>query len=88
MGQYLTIVLAPLVAAVLTGLFGKKLGRTVSHSLCILGVGVACAMSANVLYSMVFGGQPGFEATVYQWGSSGSLSFEVGFLVDRLTALM
>ena len=88
MGQYLTIVLAPLFAAVATGLFGKKLGRTISHCLCIAGVGVAFVLSANTLYAMVFSGMPGFESTVYEWGSSGSLTFEVGFLVDRLTALM
>jgi NADH-quinone oxidoreductase subunit L len=88
MGQYLTIVLAPLFAAVVVGLFGKKLGRAVSHTLCIAGVAVAFALSAKTLYGMVFGGMPGFEDTLYQWGSSGNLSFEVGFLVDRLTALM
>jgi len=70
------------------GLFGKKLGRTISHALCIAGVGVAFALSAKTLYGMVFGGMPGFEDTLYQWGASGNLSFEVGFLVDRLTALM
>ncbi len=88
MGHYLAVVLAPLAAAVIVGLFGKKLGRTVSHSLCIGGVFVACALSIQTLYGMVFGGQPGFEGTVYEWGSSGNLNFEVGFLVDRLTALM
>ncbi|MFK8017421.1 MAG: NADH-quinone oxidoreductase subunit L [Gammaproteobacteria bacterium] len=88
MGHFLLIVLAPLFAATVVGLFGKKLGRTISHSLCIGGVLVAFGLSAQTLYSMVFGGAPGFEGTVYHWGDSGNLSFEVGFLVDRLSALM
>ena len=37
---YLVIALAPLVASVVVGLYGPKLGRTVSHWLCILGVAV------------------------------------------------
>ena len=88
MGHFLLIVLAPLFAAIVVGLFGKKLGHSISHSLCIGGVLVAFALSAQTLYSMVYGGASAFEGTVYHWGDSGNLSFEVGFLVDRLSALM
>ena len=88
MGIYLTAALTPLVAAIVVGLFGGRLGRTVSHTLCILGVGLSFVLSAQILYGQVFAGQGTFEGTVYVWGSSGGLNFEVGFLVDRLTALM
>ena len=88
MGHYLAIVLAPLIAAATVGIFGKSLGRTVSHTLCIAGVFVAFALSSYTLYSMVFQGAAGFEGTLYEWASSGNLRFEVGFLVDRLSALM
>ncbi len=48
-GIYLTIVVAPLAAAVITGLFGRTIGRRASHWICILGVGVSFALSAYVL---------------------------------------
>ncbi len=35
---YLTIVLAPLIAAILAGLFGRRIGRTAAHTVTIGGV--------------------------------------------------
>ena len=87
-GVYLSIVLAPLVAAVVTGLFGKQIGRTGAHSLCILGVAVAFGLSCLVLKDLVLDGGETFNGSVYRWASVGGLHMEVGFLVDRLTALM
>ena len=34
---YLSIVLAPLIGAIIVGLAGHRLGRTLSHSITILG---------------------------------------------------
>ena len=45
---YLTIVLAPLVGAVLVGLAGNRLGRQLSHSITILGVAVSTVLSLYV----------------------------------------
>ena len=42
---YLVVPLAPLVAAVAVGLFGPKIGRVLSHTLCIAGVAVAMVAS-------------------------------------------
>ena len=42
---YLLVPLAPLAAAAIVGLFGPKLGRSLSHWLCILGVAVAFVAS-------------------------------------------
>ena len=39
---YLTIVLAPLIGAIIVGLAGHRLGRTLSHSITILGVKFSC----------------------------------------------
>jgi len=35
---YLTIVLAPLIGAIIVGLAGHRLGRTLSHSIAILAL--------------------------------------------------
>jgi NADH-quinone oxidoreductase subunit L len=85
---YLTLVLAPLVAAVVAGLFGRVIGRAGAHSVTILGVGVSFLLSLVVLKDQLFDGAAVYDATVYTWMISDGLRFEVGFLVDRLTALM
>jgi NADH-quinone oxidoreductase subunit L len=83
----LTIVLAPLAAAILAGLFGRWIGRAGAHTVTILGVAIAFGLSAKVLWDSLHGA-PVFDAPVYTWLVSDGLRMEVGFLVDRLTALM
>src|SRR5277367_2216156 len=85
---YLTIVLAPLLASIIAGLFGKQIGRIGAHSITILGVAISCVLSCNVLYKMAFEGMPSFNGTVYVWAVSDGLRMQVGFLVDHLSALM
>ena len=83
----LTIVLAPLAAAIVAGLFGRRIGRAGAHTVTILGVAVSFALSARVLWGLV-NGAPVFDGAVYTWLVSDGLRMEVGFLVDRLSALM
>jgi len=83
----LIIVIAPLAAAILAGLFGKWIGRTGSHTVTILGVAVACGLSFKVLWGLL-NGAPVFDGTVYTWLVSDGIRMEVGFLIDRLSALM
>jgi NADH-quinone oxidoreductase subunit L len=83
----LLIVLAPLVASVITGLFGGRIGRAGAHWLCILGVTLSTVLSFWVLGMTVYEGYR-FEGSVYTWAEIGDLNLEIGFLIDRLTALM
>ncbi len=85
---YLIIVLAPLAAAIIAGLFGKQIGRAGAHSVTILGVGIACILSMLVLYELYWNGAAPENISVYTWAVVDGLRMEVGFLVDRLTALM
>ena len=85
---YLTIVLAPLVGALLAGLMGKVIGRRGAHLVTILGVGLSCALSLWVFSEVVLGDMPGHELSVYTWAVVESIRFEIGFLVDELTATM
>ena len=85
---YLIIVLAPLLAAIIAGLFGKKIGRAGAHWVTIAGVGLSCALSLLVLRNMFWGGAGAENISVYTWAVTDGLRMEVGFLVDRLTALM
>jgi NADH-quinone oxidoreductase subunit L len=85
---YLTIVLAPLFAAIVAGLFGHRIGRKGAHSITIGAVGLSCLLSFYVLYRMYWGGAEPENISVYTWAVTDGLRMEVGFLVDRLTVLM
>jgi len=85
---YLTIVLAPLAAAIIAGLAGWKIGRAASHWVTIAGVGTSCLLSMLVLKNMFWGGAVAENIPVYTWAVTDGLHMGVGFLVDRLTALM
>ncbi|MBB5206726.1 NADH-quinone oxidoreductase subunit L [Chiayiivirga flava] len=84
----LTIALAPLFGAIVAGFFGRQIGRAGAHWVTILGVAISCALSMKVLYDLVYGGAPTFNQNVYTWFEIGSYSAHVGFLVDRLSAMM
>lgn len=87
-GVHLTIVLAPLAAAIVSGLFGRRIGRAGAHWVTILAVGLSFVLSLVVLKNLVLdGGQP-MNYSVYTWAVIDGLRMEIGFLIDRLSALM
>src|SRR6266403_1984724 len=85
---YLTIAFAPLAAAVIAGLFGKAIGKAGAHGVTILAVGISCALSFYVLYQILFNGLAPYNGTVYTWLVSDGVRMDVGFLIDRLSAMM
>ena len=85
---YLAIPLAPLFGAIIAGLFGRQIGRVGSHTVTILGVATAFIFSAMVLKNFAIDGAATYNASVYTWMISDGVRFEVGFLIDNLTALM
>ena len=85
---YLLIVLAPLVGAIVAGFFGGRIGRVWSHRVTIAGVGISAALSLWVLSRFIWQDAPTFNGPVYTWLVSDGMQLEIGFLVDRLTALM
>src|SRR4030095_13419073 len=84
----LTIVLAPLFAAILAGLGGRVIGRVGAHSVTIAGVALSFGLSAYVLKQLLVDGAATYDGSVYTWLVSDGIRMEVGFLVDHLTALM
>ena len=85
---YLWVVLAPLIGSIIAGLFGKVVGRTGAHIAAIAGVTIACVLSMYVFKNIVIDGGATFNDAVYTWMVSDGIRFEVGFLVDKLTAMM
>ncbi|MBI5330699.1 MAG: NADH-quinone oxidoreductase subunit L [Betaproteobacteria bacterium] len=83
---YLTVPLAPLAGAVIAGLFGKAIGRTGAHVVTILGVAIAFLASLLIFQDVQAGNT--YNGAVYTWLTSGDVSMEVGFLIDRLTVMM
>ena len=80
------IPLAPLAGAILAGFFGKLIGRAGAHTATILGVLVALVLSALVFVDVSHGAR--FDQALYTWAQIGGIRFEVGFLIDTLTATM
>ena len=85
---YLAIPLLPLFGAITAGLFGPRIGRAGAHWITILGVLASFVLSLVVIKHIVFDGAPIYNETVYTWLISDGIQFEIGFLVDELTALM
>ena len=83
---YLLIPLTPLAGAIIAGFFSRTIGRSGAHSVTILGVLVSFLLSLAVMQDVLAGHT--FNGPVYTWLESGGLKMEIGFLVDRLTAVM
>ena len=83
---YLLVPLAPLVGAMIAGLFCRVIPRWVAHTATIAGVAIAFIASV-IIFRDVQAGHV-FNGPVYTWLTSGEYSFEVGFLIDSLTTTM
>ncbi|MBZ4195085.1 MAG: NADH-quinone oxidoreductase subunit L [Candidatus Contendobacter sp.] len=85
---YLVLVLAPLIGALVAGLFGRKIGRAGAHWVTIVGVAISFLLSLVVLRHHVLNGAEPYNGSVYTWMVVEGIRFEIGFLVDNLTAVM
>jgi len=88
---YLAIALAPLLGAVLAGLFGtgflgRQVSRRSSHMITIALVAFSAIGSVLVLLDVLNGLR--YDGTVYTWMILGQAKLEIGFLIDPLSALM
>jgi len=92
-GLLLLIAMAPLVGAVIAGMFGTRflgavVGRSAAHSVTILGVLVSFV--GSVLVAQQAFAVPGtlFNEALYTWTVADGVKFDIGFLIDRLTVTM
>ena len=83
---YLMIPLAPLAGAILAGLFGRVIGRAGAHWVTIIAVLLSFLGSCWVFLDVLDGNT--FNGPVYTWLTMGDTRLEIGFLIDRLSALM
>lgn len=80
------ILLGPLVAFVINGLFGRLYIKNNAHIVAIAGVGLSWAVSI-ITFFRVMGGHS-VDATLYNWVAAGKINVPFGILVDPLTAIM
>ena len=83
---YLLVPLAPLAGALIAGLFGRVIGAAWSHRATIALMFVCVAGSLTVFMDVLNGNM--YNGPVYTWMTTGDVRFEVGFLIDRLSATM
>jgi NADH-quinone oxidoreductase subunit L len=83
---YLIVPLAPLAGALIAGLAGRAIGRRGAHGFTIAGMLVSTAAAAAVFVDVLNGNT--YDGPVYTWLVSGDIRFEIGFLIDRLSATM
>ena len=83
---YVIIPFAPLVGAVIAGLFGKAIGRAGAHWATILSV-LASFVCSCIVFADVLNGAS-FNGNLYTWVTLGDTALHIGFQIDRLSALM
>lgn len=83
---YLLVPLAPLTGAIIAGLFGRFIGTIWSHRTTILLVFISL-ISSLIIFVDVYQGNI-YNGSVYSWMVLGEIHFEIGFLIDLLTATM
>lgn len=83
---YLLIPMAPLLGAMIAGLFGRHIGLIWSHRATITLVALSLISSILVFIDVLQGNT--YNGSVYTWMTSGETIFEVGFLIDTLSATM
>lgn len=83
---YLAIPLVCLAASLCAGLLGRVIGPRGAHSVTIIGIATSLVLSL-IVYADVRAGQYANEV-LYTWAVSGGIPFQIGFLIDPLSAVM
>ncbi len=85
--MYQIIVFGPLLAAIIAGLFGRKLGDKGAQAITC-GALILSAILSWVAFFQIGLGHTVEHVTVMNWVTSGDLRFNWGFKIDTLTAVM
>lgn len=83
---YLLVPLAPLIGSLIAGLLGRFIGPAWSHRVAIGLVFVSLLTSIVIFFDVLEGNT--YNGSVYTWLVTGNTRFEIGFLIDQLSATM
>jgi NADH-quinone oxidoreductase subunit L len=82
---------APCAAAVINGVFGKKIGK-VTAAISITAVAIAFLMALDVFTGVLGAGpdakQPIADGAWYHWIVSGNFAVQAGYYIDPLASVM
>ena len=78
----------PLIGGIFAGILGKTIGKTFTNAVTISGVLTSFLISSYILYTILNKPDLILNQNIYQWLEIGSYSFNIGLLIDNLTASM
>ncbi len=81
------IIFLPLVAAIISGFFGKAIGNRASQILTSLFVTISALLSIYILYNVINNGYIN-NVVIGKWISSGQLNVNWSIKIDQLSAVM
>lgn len=82
------VVCTPLLAAIIIGLLNKAISRDATNWLACGLMACSFVTSLYILIGFLTDHFVTWDNTIYLWGRTGTLEIPVGFLIDRLTAVM
>ncbi|MCZ6875591.1 MAG: NADH-quinone oxidoreductase subunit L [bacterium] len=78
----------PALAVVINGLFGRRYIRDKAHWLGVGSVGISLLLALIVIIRIILWPSQPIHAKFYTWIFAGSLSVDMAFMVDPLSAIM
>ncbi|MCH9769899.1 MAG: NADH-quinone oxidoreductase subunit L [Gammaproteobacteria bacterium] len=83
----LITVFAPLLGSLIAGLLAKRIGTRGAHFVTISLVLISFIGAIIIFKAVALDGQH-YSGVLYHWAISGRFTFDIGFLIDPLTAIM
>lgn len=84
----LIIIFLPLIGSLIVGTTCRIINNSTAHIITTTSVLISSIFSLKVFYMYTFEHAPVFEETLYVWGYINNIKLEIGFLIDKLTAIM
>lgn len=84
----LLVIFAPLIGALITGLFCKRLNTKWIALIGCTGIFIAFASSIILFKLIILDGVPKLNTALYTWWAGDGVHFDIGIFIDRLSVLM
>lgn len=82
------ITFLPLLSAIINGLFKNHLNKITCNIIALTAITISACLSAYVFYVFYIQETQAVEFTLYNWATIDKVSFNFGFLIDKLSSTM